>query len=165
MGSLKALVIGLALFAAAAVDARAQQATTDDDQRLAVAREIIELRADDASDMTMLQAKMPYFSASVASVAHLTDAERAALPGMLEQAYRAVRTPAREQIAVTYARIFTLSQLEQLLAFYRSDAGQAFLAHQQELTTAGISLQRLTDAAVISSVVHTIEDRRRAGSQ
>jgi len=95
----------------------------------------------------------------------LSDAERASLPAMLQDAYRAVRVPAREQVATTYARIFTLSQLQQLLAFYQSDTGRAFLSHQQELTTEGISLQRLSDAAVISSVLHRLQEQRSATAQ
>jgi hypothetical protein len=161
---LRAFAVGLAMFGFAATGALAQEGG-DHDQRLLVAREIVTLRSDEASDMTMLQAKAPYFTASIASVTHLSDGERAALPAMLERAYRAVRVPAHEQVAATYARIFTLAQLQQLLAFYQSDAGKAFLSHQQELTTEGINLQRLSDAAVISSVVHTIDDQRRGAAQ
>lgn len=160
MGGLRALAIGLAMFGLVATGARAQD-DADQTARLALARQIIALRADDASDMTLFRAKLPYFTASIAGATRLSDAERAALPEMLEQAYRAVRVPAREQVATTYARIFTLAQLQELLAFYRSSAGQAFLAHQQELTSEGISLQRLTDAAVLSSVMHSLEDQRR----
>lgn len=160
MGSLKALAIGLAMFVLASTGALAQD-DVDHDARLALARQIITLRSDDASDMTLFQAKLPYFTASIAGATRLSDAERAELPDMLQQAYRAVRVPAREQVATTYARIFTLAQLQQLLAFYQSDAGQAYLTHQQELTTEGINLQRLTDAAVLSSVMHSLEDARR----
>lgn len=160
MGRFRALAIGLAMFGLAATSALAQD-DADHDARLAIARQIITLRSDDASDMTLFQAKLPYFTASIVAATRLSDAERAALPDMLQQAYRAVRVPAREQVATTYARIFTLAQLQQLLAFYQSDAGHAFLTHQQELTTEGISLQRLTDAAVLSSVMHSLEDARR----
>jgi hypothetical protein len=165
MRCLRQLGLAAAALAAASSASMAQQQDADQAARLAIARQIVTLRSDEASDRTMLQAKLPYFIASIDRLAHLTDAERAALPDLLQQAYRAVRIPAREQIAVTYAHAFTADQLRQLLAFYQSDAGQAFLAHQQELTTAAINLQRLSDAAVIASVVHRVEDARRSSPQ
>jgi hypothetical protein len=165
MRALRQLGVAAAAFAAAASASTAQPSDAEQAARLTIARQIVTLRADDASDMTMLQAKLPYFVASIDQAAHLSDAERAALPSLLQQAYRAVRIPAREQIAATYARAFSADQLRQLLAFYQSDAGQAFLAHQQELTTAAINLQRLSDAAVIASVVHSVEDARRSSAQ
>ncbi|MFT3727565.1 MAG: DUF2059 domain-containing protein [Terricaulis sp.] len=144
--------------------ALAQAEAPDHEARLVLARQIIALRSEE-SEMTLFQAKLPYFLASIAAATHLTDAERTALPGLVEHAYRAAMAPAREQSAVVYANTFTADQLQQVLNFYQSDAGKAFLAHQQELTTASISLQRLVDAAVISSVVHGLDDQRRAAPQ
>ena len=160
MGKLRAWAMALAVSGLAATAAFAQD-SADHDARLILARQIIALRSDEASEMTTFRAKLPYFTASIEAAMHLSDAERSALPDMLEAAYRAVRTPVHEHVAATYARIFTLAQLQQIQAFYQSDAGQAYLTHQQELTSEGISLQRLGDAAVIASVTHNLEDARR----
>ena len=66
--------------------------------------------------MQLFRAKLPWYTTAMRANVRMTDDQRAALPRILEEQYRAA-LPAHENIATTYARIFTAEQLRQVRAF------------------------------------------------
>ena len=133
----------------------------DDAVRLDLARQIVATRSE-AGDMRVFQANLPFFMAQIGAVAHLSDGERALLPQKLEQEYRSQLPRVREHRAATYARLFSTEELRQVLAFYSSEAGRTFLAHQEEVTQDGIDLQHALNAAVLTNVAQWLADERAA---
>lgn len=152
---LAGLIVALAF---AAQPALAQSGDTQE-ARLGVARQIVATRSE-AAEMQFFRAKLPYYTNAIQAASHLDDAEQAALPALLEQEYRATLVISHEHSAATYARLFTLAQLQEVLAFYSSEAGRAMLANQQALTQDSIELQRVFDASVLSATAQRIQDQR-----
>jgi hypothetical protein len=158
---LTALALFVALtFSAAPVafadDPPAAVASTDDaGVRLDLARQIVALRSE-GSEMQLFRAKLPWYTASMRANVRMSDDQRAALPRILEEQFRAALIPEHENIATTYARIFTAEQLRQVLAFNTSETGRAWLAHQEELTQASLNLQRVVDMAVLSGAAQAL---------
>jgi hypothetical protein len=134
----------------------APAASSDDaGARLDLARQIVALRSD-ASEMQLFRAKLPWYTAVMQANVRLSDSQRAALPRVLEEQFRAALVPEHENIATTYARIFTAEQLRQVLVFNTSETGRAWLSHQDELTQASLNLQRVVDMAVLSGATQAI---------
>ncbi len=133
-------------------------ATSRDDaaDRLNLARQIVALRSQ-GSEMQLFRAKLPWYTAAMRANVRLTDAQRQALPRVLEEQFRAAMVPAHENIAATYARIFTADQLRDVLAFNTSATGRAWLAHQDEVTEASLNLQRVVDLAVLSGTTQALQ--------
>lgn len=137
--------------------AAAAPATTEDAAlRLSLARQIVALRSQ-GSEMQLFRAKLPWFTAAMQANVRMNDAQRAALPRILEEQYRAAMVPAHENIAATYARIFTAAQLRDVLAFNESETGRAWLAHQDEITQTSLNLQRVVDMAVLSGAAQQLQ--------
>ncbi|MBI3439664.1 MAG: DUF2059 domain-containing protein [Proteobacteria bacterium] len=124
--------------------------------RLDLARQIVALRSQ-SSEMQLFRAKLPWFTAAMQANVRMNDAQRAALPRILEEQYRAAMAPAHENIAAAYARIFTAAQLRDVLAFNTSDTGRAWLSHQEELTETSLALQRVVDLAVLAGATQQLQ--------
>ena len=89
----------------------AQSAPSDDAAvRLDLARRIVALRSQ-ASEMQLFRAKLPWYTQAMRANVRLTHEQRVVLPTILEQQFRAAMVPAHEDIAATYARMFTADQL------------------------------------------------------
>jgi len=151
----------LALFASPSVaetPATAQAAAPSEEAavRLDLARQIVALRSQ-GSEMQLFRAKLPWFRAAMQANVRMTGAQREALPRILEEQFRAAMIPARENIAATYARIFTAAQLRDVLAFNTSETGRAWLSHQDEITEASLSLQRIVDLAVLAGATQQLQ--------
>ena len=135
----------------------AQTAPSDDAAtRLDLARRIVALRSQ-GSEMQLFRAKLPWYTQAMRANVRLTDEQRASLPRILEQQFRAAMVPAHENIAATYARIFTADQLRDVLAFNTSPTGRAWLAHQDEITEVSLNLQRVVDLAVLSGAAQVLQ--------
>lgn len=142
---------------AATAQAQSPAAPSDDTTvRLDLARQIVALRSQ-GSEMQLFRAKLPWYTAAMRANVRLTDAQREALPRVLEEQFRAAMVPADENIAATYARIFTADQLRDVLTFNRSPTGRAWLAHQDEITEVSLNLQRLVDMAVLSGTTQALQ--------
>jgi hypothetical protein len=124
--------------------------------RLGLARQIVALRSQ-GSEMQLFRAKLPWFTAAMRANVRMNDAQRAALPRILEEQYRAAMVPAHENIAAAYARIFTAAQLRDVLAFNTSDTGRAWLTHQDEITETSLNLQRVVDLAVLAGATQQLQ--------
>jgi hypothetical protein len=124
--------------------------------RLDLARQIVALRSQ-GSEMQLFHAKLPWFRAAMQANVRMTDAQREALPRILEEQYRAAMVPAHENIAATYARIFTAAQLRDVLAFNTSETGRAWLSHQDEITETSLGLQRVVDMAVLAGAAQQLQ--------
>ena len=124
--------------------------------RLGLARQIVALRSQ-GSEMQLFRAKLPWFRAAMQANVRMTDAQREALPRILEEQFRAAMIPAHENIAATYARIFTAAQLRDVLAFNTSETGRAWLSHQDEITEASLGLQRVVDLAVLAGATQQLQ--------
>src|SRR5262249_26823145 len=136
--------------------AQAPQADDDAAVRLDLARQIVALRSQ-ASEMQVFRAKLPWYTGMMQANVRMTDAQRAALPRILEEQYRAAMIPEHENIAANYARLFTSAQLREVLAFNNSETGRAWLAHQDELTQASLNLQRVVDLAVLAGAAQALQ--------
>jgi hypothetical protein len=130
--------------------------TDDATVRLDLARQIVALRSA-GSEMQLFRAKLPWYTAAMRANVRLTDAQREALPRVLEEQFRAAMVPAHENIAAAYARIFTADQLRDVLAFNTSATGRAWLAHQDEITEVSLNLQRVVDLAVLSGTTQALQ--------
>ena len=124
--------------------------------RLGLARQIVALRSQ-GSEMQLFRAKLPWFTAAMQANVRMNDAQRAALPRILEEQYRAAMVPAHENIAATYARIFTAAQLRDVLNFNTSETGRAWLSHQDEITETSLGLQRVVDLAVLAGTTQQLQ--------
>ena len=124
--------------------------------RLDLARRIVALRSQ-GSEMQLFRAKLPWFTAAMQANVRMNDAQRAALPRILEEQYRAALIPAHENIAAAYARTFTAAQLRDVLAFNTSETGRAWLSHQEELTETSLNLQRVVDLAVLAGATQALQ--------
>ena len=124
--------------------------------RLDLARQIVALRSA-GSEMQLFRAKLPWYTAAMRANVRLTDAQREALPRLLEEQFRAAMVPAHENIAAAYARIFTADQLRDVLRFNTSPTGRTWLAHQDELTEVSLNLQRVVDLAVLSGTTQALQ--------
>jgi hypothetical protein len=140
----------------AATPAQAAAPGDDTASRLDLARQIVALRSQ-GSEMQLFRAKLPWFRATMQANVRMTDAQRGALPRILEEQFRAAMIPARENIATTYARIFTAAQLRDVLAFNTSETGRAWLSHQDEITEASLGLQRVVDLAVLAGAAQQLQ--------
>ena len=107
--------------------------------------------------MQLFRAKLPWYTQAMRANVRLTDEQRANLPRILEQQFRAALVPAHENIATTYARIFTADQFRDVLAFNTSPTGRAWLAHQDEITQVSLNLQRVVDLAVLSGAAQALQ--------
>lgn len=136
----------------------ASPAAPDDDAavRLDLARRIVSLRSQ-GSEMQLFRAKLPWFTAAMQANVRMNDAQRAALPRILEEQWRAAMIPAHENVAAAYARIFTAAQLRDVLAFNTSDTGRAWLSHQEEMTESSLTLQRVVDLAVLAGATQQLQ--------
>lgn len=153
------LIVVIAVALGFFTPARADNA--DDAVRLDLARQIEATRSDE-SYMQIFRATLPYYMSSMDNVMHLSDAERQALPQRLEREYQADLPRVREHRAALLAQTFTTDQLRALLAFDTSDAGRAFIAHQEEMSQDSISMQHALNAAVLSNVAQQIQNQRGA---
>jgi hypothetical protein len=124
--------------------------------RLDLARQIVALRSQ-GSEMQLFRAKLPWYTAAMRANVRLSDEQRAALPRVLEEQFRAAMIPAHENIAATYARIFTADQLRDVLTFNTSATGRAWLSHQDEITETSLTLQRVVDLAVLSGATQALQ--------
>ena len=127
--------------------------------RLDLARRIVALRSQ-GSEMQLFRAKLPWYTAAMRANVQLNDTQRASLPRVLEEQFRAAMVPAHENIAAAYARIFTVAQLRDVLAFNTSDTGRAWLSHQDEITEVSLSLQRVVDLAVLAGTAQQLQGPR-----
>ena len=112
--------------------------------------------------MQLFHATLPYYISSLNNVMHLSDAERQALPQTLEREYHAELPRVREHRAALLAHLFTTDQLRALLAFDTSDAGEAFIAHQEEMSQDSINMQHALNAAVLDNVAQQLQNQRAA---
>jgi hypothetical protein len=153
-----ALVFSASAPALAEAPTAAPAAAPGDDAavRLDLARQIVALRSQ-GSEMQLFRAKLPWFRAAMQANVRMNDAQRAALPRILEEQFRAAMIPARENIAATYARIFTAAQLRDVLAFNTSETGRVWLSHQDEITEASLGLQRVVDLAVLAGATQQLQ--------
>ena len=150
------ILAGLALVATAA----AQPAVADEAERLALARQIIATRSEEA-EMQFFEASLPYYLSAMEQALNLTERERERLPEMLRDEYRAALGPSREHSAETYARIFTEEELREIVAFYNSSAGHKFLERQTEIQQDGIELQRVMNAAILQNTAERLMEARQ----
>ncbi|MES1201137.1 MAG: DUF2059 domain-containing protein [Pseudomonadota bacterium] len=138
----------------------AAPAHADEAERVALARQIYEITHTDSREMQFLDATLPFYMRAIDEAMHLTEGERTLAPDMLRQEYRATIPLVRDHVAQTYARLFTEEQLHQILDFYESDAGKAFLAHQTELTQDSITLQNVQNDRVVQEAARHLMERR-----
>lgn len=138
----------------------AAPAYADEAERMALARQIINTRSEEA-EMQFFEASLPYYMAAMEQALNLTEREREMLPEMLREAYRAALGPSREHSAQTYARIFTEAELREIVDFYESAAGRKFLERQTELQQDGIDLQQVMNAAVLQNTAERLLEARR----
>ncbi|MBS0385314.1 MAG: DUF2059 domain-containing protein [Proteobacteria bacterium] len=136
--------------------APAVAASDDAALRLDLARQIVALRSP-ASEMQLFRAKLPWYTGMMRANVRMTDAQRDALPRILEEQYRAALVPEHENVAANYARLFTAAQLREVLAFNNSETGRAWLSHQDELTQASLNLQRVVDLAVLAGATQALQ--------
>ena len=136
-------------------------AFADEAERMALARQVIATRSDEA-EMQFFEATLPYYLSVVEQTAGMTEAERDRLPDLLREEYVAALGPAREHAAATYARILTEEELRELVAFYYSGVGRKFLERQTEIQRDGIDLQRVMNAAVLQNTLERMLQARNA---
>jgi hypothetical protein len=136
-------------------------AFADEDERMALARQVIATRSDEA-EMQFFEATLPYYLSSIEQTVNMTDVERDGLPALLREEYVAALGPAREHAAATYARIFSEEELRELVAFYHSGVGRKFLERQTEIQQDGINLQRVMNAAVLQNALERMLRARTA---
>lgn len=146
--------VGLAVLAYVAA-VSAPPAFADEAERMALARQIIGMRSEEA-EMQYFEASLPFYMNAIEQMLNITDLERERLPGMLREEYRRALGPSREHSAATYARIFTDVELRQILDFYESDAGRKFLDRQTELQQDGIDLQTVMNAAILQGATERL---------
>lgn len=153
---MKQLVLAcLALLAMGAVS----PVHADEAERLALARQIINTRSEEA-EMQFFDASLPYYMNAMEQALNLSERERERLPVMLREEYQAALGPSREHSANTYARIFTEQELREILAFYESAAGRKFIERQTEIQQDGIDLQTVMNAAVLQNTAERIVESR-----
>lgn len=149
------VLVCLALLAMGA----ASPAYADEAERLALARQLIATRSQEA-EMQFFDASLPYYMNAMEQALNLSESERERLPEMLREEYRAALGPSREHSANTYARIFTEQELREILAFYESSAGRKFIARQAEIQQDGIDLQTVMNAAVLQNTAERLIESR-----
>lgn len=131
----------------------------DEAERLALARQLIATRSEEA-EMQFFDASLPYYMNAMEQALNLSERERERLPDMLREEYRAALGPSREHSANTYARIFTEQELREILAFYESSAGRKFIERQTEIQQDGIDLQTVMNAAVLQNTAERLIESR-----
>jgi hypothetical protein len=148
-------------FAAALTLFAPAPAFADEAERLALARQIIATRSDEA-ELQFFEATLPYYLYNLEQATALTEAERARLPDMLREEYLEALELSREHSAATFARIFTEAELREILDFYKSDAGRRFLANQTELQEDSLALQQAMNIAVMEGALERLLESRTA---
>ncbi|MCX7360219.1 MAG: DUF2059 domain-containing protein [Alphaproteobacteria bacterium] len=139
----------------------AAPAFAGDVERLELARRFVATRSE-ATEMRFFDATLPYYLSAIEQTVNITDLERARLPDLLREEYRAALVTAREHTAETYARLFTEDELRELVGFYESGVGRRYLEHQGEIQQDSIDLQRAMNAAVLQNAAERMLEERGA---
>jgi len=152
-----------AFFAVSPLSAQTPSAPSPPAENLAAARELVQvMKATDqfkAILPTIFQALKPAF------VQGRPDREKdfdAILPAVSEVASRRVNELA-EALAVVYARNFSVAELHDIAAFYRSSTGQRFVAQQQIVARESMVAGQQWAQTLSTELKKAIEDELRKG--
>lgn len=155
MEELRAALAGLVALGAIAGPAAA-------DDRLALATAIVATVSDEV-EMQYFDASLPFYMNAIQQSVRLTEAEQERITQLLREEYVAALAIGRRHRAETYARIFTESDLRDILDFYNSGAGRRFLEAEPQITDDNIQLQNAMNAAVMENAVQRLLEERGQG--
>jgi len=155
------LLLALSIIIATAAPGFAQ---SDVEQRETLARELVEITTADSVMTPMIDAMWPNIEMQITAGAQVDPQVLASLKQVLIAELDTAMDAVMGDFVASYAEIFTLPELEAILAFYRSDAGRKMMAQQpvimQEL------LPKLTaelQQTVPQAIQRVVEEAERQG--
>jgi hypothetical protein len=135
-----AVFTAVAIFAVAPLRAQTPEAAPPAPENLAAARQLIEV----TKVTDRFKALLPVITQAIkpAVVQNRPDVEKRfdALMPLFAEAANARVNEVTDKIAAIYARIFSVEELRRITDFYRTPAGQKFVASQQAIVTQTLAL-------------------------
>jgi len=111
------------------------QASAQETDRVALARELLALMQVEETISELFDTMSPMMAASVAQEMRLTASERARLGEILAEEFRGAGPEILREVSNVYAQRLTEQELCEIIAFLRSPSGQALLRGQAEAET------------------------------